>query len=82
VDSLQATDFTGYITASSGTVNLQKTGNLNFRTPDGKTNIGYAYTSYGTFITHITPTGQPATLKIEYPRKQRTPIVVIISNID
>ena len=77
VDTLQATDLTGYITANSGSVNLQRTDNLRFRTPNGQTNVAYAYTSYGAFITHKTPLSEPATLKVEYPQRQRVSVVHI-----
>ncbi|MBI2541888.1 hypothetical protein HYV80_04215 [Candidatus Woesearchaeota archaeon] len=50
---------------------------ITLRTPDGKTNIAYGYTSYGTFITHETPSSEPATLDIDYPETQRYPMVYI-----
>ena len=78
VETLQATDLKGYITANSGSVGLQRTDNLNFRTPDGQTNVAYAYTSYGAFITLIQPSTAPSTLKIEYPKNQREALVYYV----
>lgn len=75
VETLQATDLKGYITASSGSVGLQRTDNLNFRTPNGEVNVAYAYTSYGAFITITQPAAAPPTLKIEYPENQREALV-------
>ena len=50
---------------------------INLRTPSGQSNIAYGYTSYGTFITRRTPSGQPATLDIDYPQKQREALVYL-----
>jgi len=87
VESLQATDFVINITADSntkvtfGTLSDHTVGqagtSLSTITPDGETNVAYAYTSYGAFITHETPASEPATLKIEYPKAQREAIVYI-----
>lgn len=73
VDSLQATDISGYITASSGIVGIQRTGNLLFRSLDSV--VSHAYTSYGAFITYDAPAAGPSSLKIEYPEKQREALV-------
>ena len=78
VETLQATDLLGYITISSGIVNLQRIDNLNFRTPNGEVNVAYAYTSYGAFITLLQPAAAPPTLKIEYPKNQREALVYYI----
>ena len=75
VETLQATDLTGYITASSGSVNLQRTDNLRFSGPDEQ--LVYAYTSYGTFVKFYTPINEPRELFIEYPKSQRVPLVYI-----
>lgn len=89
-ETLQATDFVVNVTSNSdtevsfallagvtsGQANL---GRLSTRTPSGKTNVAYAYTAYGTFLTHETPSGDPATLTIEYPKKQREALVYFTS---
>ena len=91
VETLQATDFVVNITANSDTkvalaVLTGHTGGqtytggsrrLSTRTPDGETNVAYVYTSYGAFITHETPASEPATVKIDYPKKQREALVYI-----
>ena len=82
VESLQATVMRFNITASSGEVRMAQdtsteTRRINLRTPSGKTNIAYAYDSYGDFYTWETPTSAPQMLTIEVPAKQRTPQVYI-----
>lgn len=91
VETLQATDFVVNITANSDTkvalalltgyTSGQRVAGtadrLSLRTPDGQTNVAYGYTSYGAFITHSTPASEPATIKIEYPKKQREALVYI-----
>src|SRR3989338_6555952 len=87
VETLQATDFVVNITSDSNskvaftTVSAYTSGQggtaISTRTPDSEANITYAYTSYGAFITHSTPLNEPATLKIEYPKKQREALVYI-----
>ncbi|MEK6948852.1 MAG: hypothetical protein AABX34_01430, partial [Nanoarchaeota archaeon] len=91
VETLQATDLVVNLTANSDTkvvlalLNGYTSGQivdgvrdrLSLRTPDGETNVAYGYTSYGTFITHNTPASEPATLKLEVPKKQREALVYI-----
>jgi len=87
VETLQATDFVVNLTANSdtkvvlATLTAATSGQggraISTRTPDGETNIAYAYTSYGAFLTHETPSSEPAILKIEYPKKQREALVYI-----
>ncbi|MBI2005464.1 hypothetical protein HYX05_02905 [Candidatus Woesearchaeota archaeon] len=79
VETLQATDITGYITSVESILHITYTGNLNLRTPDGKTNIAYGYTSYGSFITYETPTANPEAMEIIYPQLQRVPLVYIVA---
>ncbi|MBI2650995.1 hypothetical protein HYX01_00840 [Candidatus Woesearchaeota archaeon] len=86
VQTLQATDLVVNVTASSAqvahsfvdlTTSGQKNTKINLKTPSGETNIAYGYTSYGAFITRKTPSSEPATLKIEYPKKQREALVYV-----
>ena len=87
VENLQALDFGINITADSNTkvvfgllsgfTNGMNGQRISLRTPDGKTNIAYGYTSYGTFITHETPSSEPATLDLMYPESQMYPLVYI-----
>ena len=63
-------ELTGFTAGQTG----QK---LTTRTPDGKTNVAYGFTSYGTFVTRETPSSEPATLDIEYPESQRYPMVYV-----
>ena len=87
VETLQATDFVVNITGTSDTevtfaaltdhTSGQKGTKINTKTPSGETKVAYAYTSYGTFIKHETPTGDPAILTIDYPKKQREVLVYI-----
>ena len=86
VDTLQATDYVVNITAASGEVANgeltahtagQKGTKLSLRTPSGQTNVAYGYTSYGAWITRNTPTNDPATVEIKYPKTQRMPQVYI-----
>jgi len=87
VESLQATDYVLNLTADSntkvaiavlsGATSGQGGTKLNELTPDGETNVQYAYTSYGTFITRESPSSEPGTLKIEHPVEQREALVYI-----
>ena len=87
VESLQATDYVINITSDSNTkVSLatltgytfgQSGTALSERTPDGETNVQYSYTSYGAFITRNSPSSEPGTIKIDYPKKQREALVYI-----
>ncbi|MBI2659722.1 hypothetical protein HYX07_01000 [Candidatus Woesearchaeota archaeon] len=86
-ENVRANDIVVNITAASGEVaHGQQAGfgsgqsgglDLSLRTPDGKTNVAYGYTSYGAFITRETPTSDPATLEVEWPESQRYPLVYI-----
>lgn len=86
-ENLRATDFVVNITAASGKVQHSTlagitsgqpaSAQLNLRTPDGKTNVAYAYTSYGAWITRETPTNDPATFTVDYPMSQRYPLVYV-----
>lgn len=86
-ENVGASDFAINITADSSTkvafallsgltsgMNGQK---ISTRTPDGKTNIAYGYTSYGAFITHETPSSEPGTLDVVYPESQMYPLVYV-----
>ena len=86
-ENLRATDFVVNITAASGKVQHSTVAGLgsgqpggsqiNLRTPDGETNVAYGYTSYGAFIKRDTPTNDPSTFSMEYPKSQRYPQVYI-----
>ncbi|MBI1936362.1 hypothetical protein HYS31_08065 [Candidatus Woesearchaeota archaeon] len=81
VENIQAKDYAINITADSSTkvtfvvlsgqTSGQNGDRIAERTPDGKTNIQYGYTSYGAFVTRETPTSDPPTLSIDYPESQR-----------
>ena len=84
VESLKPTVVRLNITADSGKVRFAldtttESQRLNFRTPDGETNVAYAYDSYGDFYKHETPTSDPAEMTIEVPAKQKVPLVYITS---
>ncbi len=67
------------ITASSDPeVRLAVTG-VTLKTPDGKTEVSYGYTSMGTFITLQSPSSDPQELTLSYPDKQRLPQVFFTS---
>jgi len=44
---------------------------LTERTPDGETNVQFAYSAYGTFFTRRSPSSSPGTLEVENPESQR-----------
>lgn len=48
-------------------------------TPDGQTNVGYGYTSMGTYIKYETPSGDPQEITMTYPELQRLPQVFVTS---
>ncbi len=75
VNSLYPSILMFNISANSGMVNHTRYGSLNFRIPNGEANSEYAYTSYGAFIRRYFPAGEPPTLDIDYPIKQRIPLV-------
>ncbi|MBI2101882.1 hypothetical protein HYT53_04705 [Candidatus Woesearchaeota archaeon] len=82
VETLLSTVMRFNITAASGEVQIAQdttteTRRLTLRTPSGKTNIAYAWDSYGNYYTYETPTNDPALITIEVPTKQRTPLVYI-----
>jgi len=90
VESLQATDFVINITSdSNGKVDFSQlsagvtsgsVASLSSRTPDEETDVSYYYTSYGTFIKHETPSSDPDTLTIEYPKSQREALVFVTTS--
>lgn len=43
------------------------------KTPDGKSEIAYAYTSMGTLVTLKSPSSDPQELDMSYPEKQKLP---------
>ncbi|MBI2652229.1 hypothetical protein HYX00_02080, partial [Candidatus Woesearchaeota archaeon] len=47
------------------------------RTPDGETNVQYAYTTYGAFIKRESPSSEPGSFEIDYPESQRYALVYI-----
>ena len=87
VETLQATDYAISVSANSDTkvaISVAVAGAtggsiaaLTEKTPDGETDVQYAYTSYGTFITRKSPSSEPGTLKFEYPKAQREAQVYI-----
>ncbi|MEK6854227.1 MAG: hypothetical protein AABX60_02750, partial [Nanoarchaeota archaeon] len=82
VENLLQTVMRFNITSASAEVAMTQdtsteAGRINLRTPSGKTNIAYAYDSYGSYYTYETPTSDPALLTIEVPEKQRVPLVYI-----
>tara|TARA_B100000315_G_scaffold259833_1_gene317560 strand:- start:11478 stop:14069 length:2592 start_codon:yes stop_codon:yes gene_type:complete len=87
VETLQATDYVVNLSVNSNTKVALATLNgytagqggtaLNERTPDGETDVQYSYTSYGAFITRESPSSEPGTVKIEYPKAQREAVVYI-----
>ncbi|MBI4452372.1 hypothetical protein HY637_03010 [Candidatus Woesearchaeota archaeon] len=84
VESLKPAVVRLNITAASGKVQFgldttTETQRLNFRTPDGETNVAYVYDSYGNFYKHETPTNDPAEITIDVPAKQREALVYITS---
>ena len=83
VETLQPTVMKWNLTAASAKVQMSQdtllTNRLNLRTPSGKTNIAYAWDSYGDMYTYETPTNDPATIQIDVPAKQRVPLVYITS---
>ncbi len=80
VNTLQATDITGFIYVDNDIVNIEYTGNVLLRTPNGMSNVAYGYTSYGSFITYNTVLNEPSTLTISYPQVQREALVYITAN--
>ena len=48
---------------------------LTLKTPDGKSEIAYGYTSMGTFVTQKSPSSDPQEYVLNYPEKQRLPQV-------
>lgn len=86
-ENIRPTDFVVNITGDSNTKVAhaklagwtagQRAQQINLRTPDGKTNIEYGYTTYGSFITRETPSSEPATFEIDYPESQKYPLVYI-----
>ena len=87
VENMRATDYAVGISADSSTkvalavltgfTDGQKSSKIDERTPDGETNVQYAYTSYGTFIKRNSPSSEPGTLDIDYPLSQRYPLVYV-----
>jgi hypothetical protein len=87
VETIQATDYVINVSADTNTkvalavltgfTKGQDGTALSERTPTGESNIQYAYSSYGTFITRESPSSEPGTVKIEYPKEQRSAQVYI-----
>ena len=78
-DGLTPSHITFNATASAGEVRLEKSlANLyNWKAPDGEENTEYAYTSLGAFAKFDSPTSDPNTLDIDYPKGQRLAQVFI-----
>lgn len=70
VDDLFPTDIEGGITASDGILNLQLTGNHNFKTPENEDDVRRGYTSYGAYVKFNEPGGDPNSLEVKYPENQ------------
>ena len=80
-DNVVPSTVTMNITASSDPeVRLAVTG-VTLKTPDGKTEVSYGYTSMGTFITLQSPSSDPQELTLQYPEKQRLPQVYVTSGV-
>ncbi len=47
----------------------------NLITPEDEDNVGYGYNTMGAFITFKEPSSSPGQLTVEYPNKQRLPLV-------
>lgn len=87
VETLQATDYVLNLTADSNTkvalgvlTGYTKGQNgvaLTERTPSGETNVQYSWTSYGAYITRNSPSSEPGTVKIDYPKSQKEALVYI-----
>jgi len=73
LETLSAPTYDVNISAASGKVQFAATNanSITERTPDGETNVQYAYNEYGAFITRWSPSSEPGTLKIENPKTQR-----------
>ena len=70
------------ITAASGEVGMAEVGPLNYQTPEGETNVNYAYTALGAKIKWENPTSDPDTITIDYPVKaQKTPQVYVTAGV-
>ena len=50
---------------------------LTLKTPDGKTDVAYGYTSMGAYVTRKTPSSDPQELVVEYPDQQMVPQVYV-----
>ena len=74
-NDIQPTDIVYNITAASGKVTLASTDNHTLITPEGETNVAYAYTAQGAFLTENTPTSGRPTITVKYPKEQRLPQV-------
>lgn len=66
---------TTLITGATGTGSV----GITTLTPDGETDVGYAYTSQGAFLKFSTPSNDPQELSLTYPEKQRLPQVYVTS---
>ena len=87
VETLNPTVMRWNITAASAEVQMAQdttteSKRITLRTPSGKTNIAYAYDSYGNYYTYETPTNDPALITIEVPEKQRVPLVYLTAKGD
>jgi hypothetical protein len=68
------------VTASSAEVGLSEAttaSNLHYVSPEGETNVNYAYTSLGTKVKWENPTSAPDTLTVDYPTSQMLPQVFV-----
>ena len=52
---------------------------VTLKTPEGKTDVSYGYTSMGTFLTLNAPTGDPQEVTLNYPKDQRLAQVYLTS---
>ncbi len=78
-DSLAPSPFLFDLKAANGEVRMELNSDQlhNFITPDSKTDVRYAYSSYGAFGTYINPINDPQTVSIEYPKNQGLPMVYV-----
>jgi hypothetical protein len=81
-DTIKPSDLILDITAKSGTKELRaQYSGMKLLTPDGEKEIGYGYTSMGAKVTFKEPSGEPDSLTVNYPKKQRLPRVWITSGV-
>jgi hypothetical protein len=78
-DDLAPNSFVFNITGSSGEVRMaHHPGDIfNWKTPEEEENTEYTYSSYGAKAKFDSPTNDPQSLLVEYPKEQRVPLVYV-----